>query len=166
VNNDRIRGFTDALKKHGISIKESLIVGDSFGVRNGYVGAKLLLNRQSRPTAILATSNLISLGAMRAILEEGLRIPDDISIISFDDQPYSDYLATPMTTVAQQTTEMGQIAFKLLLAQLNQVESGHSQGVILPTKLIIRKSVKTLDSQPKIGRLRPEIGAKEPEPSI
>ncbi|MFC1619449.1 LacI family DNA-binding transcriptional regulator [Candidatus Neomarinimicrobiota bacterium] len=146
VNNDRIRGYTDALQKHGISIDESLIVGDSFGVSNGYVGAKLLLNRYIRPTAILATSNLISLGAMRAISEEGLRIPDDISIISFDDQPYSDYLATPMTTITQQTMEMGQIAFKLLLAQLNKVVSGQNQGVILPTKLIIRKSVKTLDS--------------------
>jgi len=85
VNNDRVHGYADALKQHGIPIDEALIVGDSFGERNGYVGAKLLLNRSSPTTAIFATSNLISLGAMRAIFEEGLRIPDDISIISFDD---------------------------------------------------------------------------------
>ena len=147
VNNDRIRGFKDALIQNDIPIDESLVVGDSFGIRNGYVGAKLLLNRYSRPTAILATSNLISLGAMRAISEEGLRIPDDISIISFDDQPYSEFLATPMTAVSQQTTEMGQIALKLLLGQLNQKKSEQNQGVVIPTKLIIRQSVKTLDAQ-------------------
>ena len=151
VNKDRIRGYKDALKKHRIPLDESLIVGDSFGEGNGYVSAKILLNQSSRTTAIFATSNLISLGAMRAIFEEGLKIPDDISIVSFDDQPYSDYLAAPMTTVAQQTTEMGQIAFKLLLAQLNPGKSDNNQGVILPTKLIIRKSVKTLTTQSKGG---------------
>ncbi len=146
VNDERVRGYLDALKKYNIPLDESFIVGDSFGERNGYVGAKILLNRAPRPTAIFAASNLISLGAMRAIFEEGLKIPDDISMISFDDQPYSDYLATPMTTVAQQTTEMGQIAFKLLMAQIDLERPSDTEGVVLPTKLIIRKSVKKLEA--------------------
>ncbi len=145
VNNERVRGYRDALKKYNIPLDESFIVGDSFGERNGYVGAKMLLNRASRPTAIIAASNLISLGAMRAILEEGLEIPKDISMISFDDQPYSNYLATPMTTVAQQTTEMGQIAFKLLMSQINLERPLDTKGVVLPTKLILRKSVRQLE---------------------
>ncbi|MBW8034910.1 MAG: LacI family transcriptional regulator [Planctomycetes bacterium] len=145
VNNDRVRGYRDALKKHNIPFDEAFIVGDSFGERNGYVGAKMLLNRASRPTAIIAASNLISLGAMRAIYEEGLKIPDEISMISFDDQPYSDYLATPMTTVAQQTTEMGQIAFKLLMSQINLERPRDTEGVVLSTELKIRKSVKKLE---------------------
>jgi len=146
VNDDRVRGYRDAHKKYNIPLDESLIVGDSFGERNGYIGAKILLNRAERPTAIFATSNLISLGALRAISEEDLKIPDDISMISFDDQAYSDYLSTPMTTVVQQKEEIGSIASKLLT---DQIESGiryNTKGVVLPTKLVIRESVKNLAS--------------------
>jgi len=149
VNHERVQGYRDALKKHGLPVDESLIIGESFGKKNGYIGAKILLNRTPRPTAIFSTSNLISLGAMGAILEEGLSIPDDISMISFDDQPYSDYLITPMTTIAQQTDEIGHIAFKLLETQINhdmnQDMKPRIERIVLPTKLVIRKSVKTLN---------------------
>ncbi|MBT7095501.1 MAG: LacI family DNA-binding transcriptional regulator [Bacteroidetes bacterium] len=144
VSDDRVRGYRDALEQYNIPEHSQLIVGDSFGEANGYVSAKLLLSRDNRPTAFFLCSNLISLGAMRATLEEGLKIPEDISMISFDDQPYSEYLATPMTVVAQQTREMGQIILKLLMAQINDDAPARSEGVVLPTKLIHRKSVKTL----------------------
>ena len=145
VNNDRIRGYRDAHEKNGVSVNESLIVGDSFGKRNGYIGAKILLAKTPRPTAIFAASNLISLGAMTAIKEEGLKIPEDISIISFDDQPYSEYLATPMTTVVQQTSETGEIAFRLLQAQINQNGKQATEGIVLSTELVFRKSVKKMN---------------------
>ncbi|MEA3287510.1 MAG: LacI family DNA-binding transcriptional regulator [Candidatus Marinimicrobia bacterium] len=145
VNDERIRGYRDAHSHIGEPVDETLIVGDSFGKRNGYIGAKILLAKHPRPTAIFAASNLISLGAMTAIQEEGLKIPDDISIISFDEQPYSEYLATPMTTVAQQTSETGEIAFKLLQAQIQNDEKQSADGIVLPTELVFRKSVKKLN---------------------
>ena len=83
---------------------------------------------------------------MRAIIEENFKIPDDISMISFDDQPYSEYLATPMTVVMQQTKEMGQIIFKLLMEQINHGSLTSTEGVVLPTKLILRRSVRDLKS--------------------
>lgn len=147
VNEDRVRGYKDAHKMYDIALDNSLIVGDNFGERNGYTSTKLLLNRTSRPTAIFAVSNLISLGALRAISEEGLKIPDDVSLISFDDQPYSDYLCTPMTTVRQQSPEMGEIAIKLLIDEIKTNKHHATNGVILPTKLIIRKSVKKMDQK-------------------
>lgn len=144
VNFDRLRGFRDAHSRQGIPVDESLIVGDSFGKRNGYIGTKILLSKSPRPTALFAASNLISLGAMSAIREGGLKIPEDISIISFDDQPYSEYLATPMTTVSQQTSEVGEIAFRILLSQINQDGKSATDGIVLPTELIYRKSVRKL----------------------
>jgi LacI family transcriptional regulator len=145
VNENRVRGYRDALHKFNIPLDESLIVGDNFGEKNGYIGAKIILNRKLRPTAIFSTSNLISLGAMKAILEEGLKIPEDVSMVSFDDQPYSDYLVAPMTTVAQRISEIGQIAFTLLQSQIKQENNQRVEGIVLPTELIIRKSVKKLD---------------------
>jgi len=147
VNSDRIKGYRDAHKQYEVPVDESLIVGDSFGKRNGYIGTKILLGKTPRPTAIFAASNLISLGAMTAIQEEGLKIPDDISIISFDEQPYSEYLATPMTTVAQQTSETGEIAFKLLQSLIQHEGKQTTDGIVLPTELVYRKSVKKLNRE-------------------
>jgi len=145
VNDDRVKGYRDTLQKHNIPVNDSLVVGDSFGERNGYISTKLLLNRKPKVTAIFATSNLISHGALRAISEEGLQIPEDISIISFDDQPYSDLLKTPMTSITQQKEEIGRIAFKLLIEFIKNVKIDRSQIVTLPTKLIERKSVKKIN---------------------
>jgi len=139
---DRVKGYIDAHKETKCPIDHSLIVGDNFGEQNGYIETKLLLKRKPYPSALFALSNLISMGALRAVKEEGLNVPEDISIISFDDQPYSGFLATPMTTVAQQNSEMGKIAVKLLFDQMTTKESIENHSVILPTTLIIRKSVQ------------------------
>lgn len=141
-NNDRVKGYKDAHRKHDLEIDESLLVGDSFGEENGYIETKLLLKKSVLPTAIFSISNLISLGAIRAISEEGLKIPDDISMISFDDQPYSRFLSTPMTTVSQQSAQIGQIATKLLIDQIESNRSVEAKGIFLPTKIIMRESVK------------------------
>jgi LacI family transcriptional regulator len=141
-NNDRVKGYCDAHIKNELQVDESLIVGDSFGEENGYIETKLLLRKKNIPTAIFSISNLISLGAIRAISEEGLKIPDDISMISFDDQPYSRFLATPMTTVAQQNYQIGQIATKLLIDQIESNSRMEQKGIFLPTKINIRDSVK------------------------
>jgi LacI family transcriptional regulator len=141
-NNDRVRGYIDAHKTHELSVDKKLIVGDSFGEENGYIETKLLLKQDDPPTALFAVSNLISLGAIRAISEEGLKIPDDISMVSFDDQPYSRFLSTPMTTVAQQNSQIGQIAIKLLIDQIESNRQLEPKGIFLPTRLISRDSVK------------------------
>jgi LacI family transcriptional regulator len=141
-NNDRVRGYIDAYKTNELSVDKNLIVGDSFGEENGYIETKLLLKQDNKPTAIFAVSNLISLGAIKAISEEGLKIPEDISMISFDDQPYSRFLATPMTTVAQQNAQIGQIAIKLLIDQIQSNRRLEPKGIFLPTTLVSRDSVK------------------------
>ncbi len=144
VNKDRLRGYKDALRMNGIPLSDTMVVGDSFGEQSGYIGAKFLLNRSERPTAIFAGGNLISFGAMRAIAEENLSIPDDISIIAFDDQAFSGYLSTPMTTIGQKKEEIGKISIKLLLNQMNLESTTEQTGIMVPTELIVRKSVKKL----------------------
>ncbi len=141
---DRVKGYRATLKRYGIPADETLIVGDNFGESNGYIQTKLLLKRRQPPTAIFSTGNLISLGVIRAIREEGLAIPADISIVSFDDFAYSPFLATPITTLAQRTAEMGQIAVRLLLEQIRSGGKARPEGILLPVELIERQSVKRL----------------------
>jgi LacI family transcriptional regulator len=141
-NIDRVRGFVDAHKNKGLEVDESLIVGDNFGEENGYIEAKLLMRRAGRPTAVFCVGNLISLGVLKALAEDGLSIPQDLSLISFDDHPYFSFLTPPITTVAQQNKELGRIATKLLLERIESPSTRESEGIFVPTKLLVRNSVR------------------------
>ncbi len=143
-NIDRVNGYKAALSANRVALQENLIIGDNFGERNGYIATKLLLQRASRPTALFSVGNLITLGALQAIIEENLKVPDDISIVSFDEQPYSAFLSTPMTTIAQQNETMGQVAVSLLLGQIDATGIPDCEGIQLPTQLIKRESVKRI----------------------
>jgi LacI family transcriptional regulator len=145
TNRERVGGYCDALKAQGVPIDESLIVGSSFGEENGYIETKLLLSRTERPTAIFALGNLIALGALRALAESNLHVPEDISLISFDDQRYFSFLATPVTTIAQQNEEIGRIAVKLLIDEIRSPGVHTAEGIFLPPRLIIRSSVARID---------------------
>lgn len=144
-NRDRVRGYRAALKKHDIAKNDDLIVGSNFSEENGYIHTKLLLKKKKNITAILALSNLIAMGILRALGEEGLDVPNDISIICFDDQLYCAYLNTPMTTIDQDNEQMGQIAVRLLLEQIQSPRPTSGEGVVLPTKLVQRASVRRIN---------------------
>jgi LacI family transcriptional regulator len=146
ANTDRVKGYLDALAQYDISVDRSLIVGDNFGEENGYIQARILLNNKNRPTAILALSNLISIGIMRAISEIGLSIPDDISLVSFDEQPYSAFLASPMTTIEQRREEIGKMAVSILTSLIKKESIYEDVNIMLEPRLIIRKSVKNLNA--------------------
>jgi LacI family transcriptional regulator len=143
-NESRVRGYKEALAKHQVPFVQSLVVGDSFSEQSGYIETKLLLKNEPGVTAILALSNLNALGCIRALAEEKRNIPEDISIVSFDDPPYAAYLATPMTSIAQSYSEMGDVAVKLLFDQIQSTRGQSRGGILIPTSLVLRKSVKQL----------------------
>lgn len=147
ANSERVKGYHDALQKHKISINEKLILGTDFGEENGYNQTKKLLTFTERPTAIFALSNLISLGALRAVKEAQLTVPEDISIVSFDEQPFSAFLTCPMTTVEQPREEIGKLAFQNLLKIIGNGNSEKMKNIMLNPRLIIRDSVKKVNGE-------------------
>ena len=84
---DRLKGYVDAHKSFNLPLDESLVVGDDYSIENGYRQTRILFSMDNPPTAIFALSNLISLGVIKATGEIGIKIPDDLSLISFDEQP-------------------------------------------------------------------------------
>jgi len=144
TNVARVDGFKAALRDNEISLPPTFITGDHFGETSGYIGTKTLLKKQTRPTAIFLASNLIALGTIRALAEEDVAVPGDMSLISFDEHAYSPYLSIPLTTIAQQTTEIGQIAVELLVSQMERPIQHPPEEIVLPTRLIIRNSVRDL----------------------
>ena len=141
-----MQGYKEALKRHGLAIDENLIVGKDFGKENGYIETKLLLQLKTPPTAIFATSDLITLGVLQAVSEEGLNIPADLSLVCFDDIDFAPFLACPLTVVAQPKELMGDIAVKLLAQQM-QTRKIEAKRIVLKPKLIYRHSVRLLASR-------------------
>jgi LacI family transcriptional regulator len=151
VNNQRVSGYKQALKKNKIPFDPQLILGNDFGYNNGYTCAKKLIKTlaKTKTTAIFSTGNQITLGILKAFKEEGIQVPNDVSIVSFDEQLYSDLLYTPLTTVSHMNENLGDIALKMLLPQLNKNHKAKPKNVVLNSKLIIRDSVKNLNLNQK-----------------
>jgi len=148
-NVERVRGYKVALRDAGIPFKKSLVIGTDFGQESGYAAAKKLLKRKQPPTAIFAAGNMIALGVLSALAEEGVRTPQDMSIISFDESPWSPFLDTPMTTIAQDTAKIGRMAVELLTNQIEKSKRARRPTVLLPTKLVSRDSVRRLRTPKK-----------------
>ncbi|MEA4994979.1 MAG: LacI family DNA-binding transcriptional regulator [Petrimonas sp.] len=142
-NIERVKGFKDALNDNGISSYS--VTGDAFSEQNGYLETKLLLHNDQKPSAIFAFSNTIAMGVIKALKEENILIPDEISLITFDDNPYLDYIEPPLTRISQPIEEICKIAVKILISKI-QDDDTTPKKVLLKTNLIIKDSVKSLKS--------------------
>lgn len=145
TNTDRVKGYKDALKKYHIPVDNNLIVGNNFSIENGYAQTRKLFEQEKQFTAILSLSNLSALGVIQALSEKGLDIPNDISLISFDEQPYSAYLACPMTTIKQRGEEIATMAVHTLIEMINNKNDRNNTSIKLKPGFIIRDSVKHND---------------------
>ncbi len=147
LNTNRVNAFKSTMNTHGLTVNEDLIIGNAFSEEDGYASAKQLINQNKvdMPTAIFSLSNAITLGILRAFSEENINIPEQISVISFDEESYSGLLKTPMTTISQPKEDIGRQAFSLLLKQIEAKDKKIAQkSILLPTKLIIRDSIGSI----------------------
>jgi len=140
-NQQRVKGYSDALKN--ASIAQSTILGDAFSMENGYIETMMLLKSKNIPTAIFTLSNTIAFGCMKALKEENIRIPEDISLITYDDSPYFDFLKTSLTSIKQPLIEISRIAVKILMAKINGEELQSTQ-IFLNPQMIVRDSIMSL----------------------
>jgi LacI family transcriptional regulator len=144
---DRLQGYKAALADHNIPVREDVVIEGDYQQHTGYeTTRKLLQSAELRPTAIFASNDLAAFGAMDAAREYGLRIPDDISIIGFDDIPQASFVYPKLTTVRQPLEQMGQTAVKMLLQQIED-QSRPPQRIALKTQLIIRDSCGPCQAQ-------------------
>lgn len=136
---DRERGYRTALRIHGIDIEPDLIVRDDFNEAGGYRAMAKLLARKPLPDAVFAVSDTIAIGALSAIHETILRIPQDIALIGFDDLVTARYLNPPLTTVHYDIAGAGRRAVDMLCARCDGSELP-PQTILIPTRLITRRS--------------------------
>jgi LacI family transcriptional regulator, galactose operon repressor len=136
----RTEGAAQAFQEAGIEIDPNMVVIDSrYEFDIGYRAAIRLMKYAQPPTAIFALTDVIAVGVLHAAAELGLRLPDDLSVMGFDDIPLAAYVIPELTTVAQPIYEMGQTAVEILMRQLGNANSS-LETVTLDTKLVVRKS--------------------------
>lgn len=141
---DRVRGYKAALTAANIAIDERMIVTGNFQHDGGYIACQQLLQQNVRPTAVFACNDMMAVGALCAIQESGLHIPNHISVIGYDDIPLAAYTSPRLTTISQPAQELGQLAAKKLLQRLTDEKNtnGHASDeyTVLPVKLQERES--------------------------
>jgi LacI family transcriptional regulator len=136
---DRGRGFQEALLESG-KAEEPVILNADQSFAGGYQMARQLLAESRKVTAVFAANDVIAYGLIRAAMEAGLRIPDDLSVIGFDDLEMSSILHPPLTTVHQPKYEVGRAAMEMLLARAHRRLQPEPEHRVLPVKLVIRES--------------------------
>jgi LacI family transcriptional regulator, repressor for deo operon, udp, cdd, tsx, nupC, and nupG len=139
LSRDRVKGYRQALLLHDLPVTDFLMQEGDFSVKSGYdIMMKFLANEQ-KPTAIFASSDEMAVGALKACKSKGLRIPDDMSIMGFDDIPLCTLVEPELTTVSQPKYEIGSQAMKMLLSIIEKNDLRQKQ-IVLPHQLMIRQT--------------------------
>jgi DNA-binding LacI/PurR family transcriptional regulator len=135
---DRLEGYRQALAARGIPVDEDLIAEGDFTEGGGRAAMRRLLPH--RPTAVFAASDMMAVGAIKVLREAGLRVPEDVAVVGFDDIPLASMVEPPLTTVRQPIEQLGSMAVELLVSLMENPGEETVHRVVLPTELVIRAS--------------------------
>lgn len=136
----RRTGYRQALAAHGIPLDERLVVPCALSAEGGQIAARTLLSVAPQPTALFAVNDLVALGAMSYLRSEGLRVPDDVAVMGFDDISVSQLVSPALTTITQFQEQLGRRATELLLERLGSDDPVPGRLVQMPYELVIRES--------------------------
>jgi len=131
-NADRVAGYRHAMQEAGAE-DHIRVVGNAFTIQNGYAETRLLLSKGEPLSAIFALSNTVLLGVIKALREASLRIPDDISLISFDNYFFLDFMDPPISRISQPIEDLGQLAVKILFERIRGERTSATQLLLSPT---------------------------------
>lgn len=136
----RLNGYRDALTGAGILLDERLLTYGTFLPPSGYAAAAQLMALPEPPSAIFAFNDRMAFGALQWLRERGVRVPEEVSVVGFDDNPGTEQSDPPLTTVRQLSREQGRQAARLLFELIQRPDPTARQEVALPTTLIVRRS--------------------------
>jgi len=148
---ERLQGYRLALEKRRLPIQPRYVVTGGYTDDSGYEGTRRLLELRPIPDGIFCYNDPVAIGAMKAIFEAGLKVPDDISVVGAGNVHYSDVLRVPLTTVDQGTSEMGTRAAELVLERIAAKRMLRPKRVLIPPRLVVRKSTQRQAESPIIS---------------
>jgi len=142
ISAERLEGYRRALAKRGLRTPASYVASGGHGDETGYEGMQRLLRLNPIPDGVFCYNDPVAIGAIKAILAAGLKVPDDISVVGAGNVHYSDLLAVPLTTVDQGTCQIGARAAELLIERIMQKRSARPKKILISPRLIERESTR------------------------
>ncbi len=143
IFNNRIRGYKDALEKFGLPVEDELIIESNLRIEDGRRIMKELLTLSERPDAIYAAGDYAALGALQVIKEHGLKVPEDIALVGFSNEPFTSLVSPTITSINQHSAQIGKLAAKAFLKRIaSPDEEVTLNKIILKAELIKRESSK------------------------
>jgi len=143
VSRERLRGYRAAMEKYGKTIEENMVIQGMFSQQKARIYGKYLLDLENRPDAIFAVNDSSAIEIMLMALEKGIKIPDELGVVGFSDNPESAYIGPGLTTIRQPTAEIGKTTAKWILRLVESEEDVKLPNeTVLKTELVVRGSSK------------------------
>lgn len=143
IYKNRIRGYIDTLLQHNIPIVESLLIESNLTIKDGREKTKQLLTLPKLPDAIYAAGDYAALGALQILQENNIRVPQDIALVGFSNEPFTSLINPSITSISQNNKEIGRLVAEQFLQRVNEKKAKREVSkIILKPKLIIRDSSK------------------------
>jgi LacI family transcriptional regulator len=149
-NREKLKGYRDFLSARGLPCDEGRIVRAENSYEGGMVAATKLLRAPSLPTAVFVSSDTMAVGLMEKFKQSGVRIPDDVAVVGYDNLKISAYVKPKLTTIAKPSHRMGLMAARILFDFIN----GEAQDAVMPKRILIRSRLKVRKSCGHEGRLK------------
>lgn len=144
IYKERIRGYQDALEKWNLKIEDNWIVESNLRLEDGRQIMQQLLDAPERPDAVYVAGDIAALGALQVLLENNIRVPEEIALIGFSDEPFTSLTQPSISTVNQHSDQIGKLAAEAFLNRMNNPKNTTINRIILEPELIIRQSSKRI----------------------
>lgn len=141
---ERLKGYQQAHRSVGAELYRDLVKDGGFTIEGGYRATKALLDLPQPPTAIFIANNAMTIGCLKALAEAKVKIPDEISVIGFDDSEWAEFFSPPLTVVRQPTYTMGTLAGEILFQRILGTAPQEKQEIVLRPELVVRESCRAL----------------------
>jgi LacI family transcriptional regulator len=143
IFNNRIKGYIDAIKKHNLPMDDELLIESSLTMENGRERMLQLLSLEERPDAVYVAGDYAALGALQVLNEQQIKVPDEIALVGFGNEPFTNMVTPKISSIKQHSKEIGKLAAKTFLALVKKENLSQSlQKQILNAQLIVRDSSK------------------------
>jgi LacI family transcriptional regulator len=156
-SDERLRGYHAALEARGIAVDDHMIVQGAFSESSGVEAVKTLLALPQRPTAIFASNDAMAVGALSALREAGVAVPEEMALAGFDDVPFASYTTPTLSSVRVGIHALGVLAIETALHAVRHQNTHRKQQIIVPTTLSLRESCGCTVARTQGDMLSPEV---------
>lgn len=134
--------YIECMRDHGLEVLPQYIVSGNYKLESGYAGMQSLMALKDKPTAVFCANDYMAMGALRYLMEQGYRVPEDVALVGYDDIMVARMVTPPLTTVRQPVWELAGVAARLLIERIEHKDSMPEEGqtVIMQSKLVVRAS--------------------------